>query len=130
MFRPSGGGSSKRCASAFSGGFLASAQTASQFAFPGVSAARVLHRSEAVDIKHGQFVRRGLKDVAIVMGLHELAPVGGRAPGRRDGWWLERLAQVREDFPDRPRLAGRMSVATGGCKQCEGQEWFRTGKTD
>ena len=59
---------------------------------------------------------RRLKDVAIVMDLHELAPVGWWAPGRRDGWWLERLAQVREDFPDRPRLAGRMSVATGGCK--------------
>ena len=73
---------------------------------------------------------RRLKDVAIVMDLHELAPVGWWAPGRRDGWWLERLAQVREDFPDRPRLAGRMSVATGGCKQSEGQEWFRTGKTD
>jgi hypothetical protein len=97
--------------------------------FPGASAACVRARSDAVDIDHGQLVRRGLKDVAIVMGLHEFAPVGGRAPGRRDGWWLKRFAQVREDFPDRPRLADRMSVATGGCKQCEGQGWFRTGKT-
>ena len=104
MFRPSGGGSPKRCASAFSGVFLASARTASQFAVSGVSAARVRHRSEAVDIKHGQFVRRGLKDVAIVMGLHELALVGGRAPGRRDGWWLQRLAEVCENLPDRPWL--------------------------
>ena len=38
------------------------------------------------------------------MGLHELAPVGGRAPGRRDGWWLERFAQVREDPSNRPRF--------------------------
>ena len=38
-------------------------------------------RSEAVDIGHGQLVRQGLKDVAIVMDLHELAPVGGRASG-------------------------------------------------
>ena len=45
---------------------------------------------------------RRLKDVAIVMDLHELDPVSGWAPGRRDGWWLERFAQVREDFPDRP----------------------------
>ena len=38
------------------------------------------------------------------MGLHELAPVGGRAPGRRDGWWLQRLAEVCENLPDRPWL--------------------------
>ena len=42
----------------------------------------------------GQFVGRGLKDVAIVMDLHELAPVGGRATGRRHWWWLERFAEV------------------------------------
>jgi cation/acetate symporter len=40
---------------------------------------RVRHRSEAVNIDRGQFVGRGLKDVAIVMDLHELAPVGGRS---------------------------------------------------
>ena len=38
------------------------------------------------------------------MDLDELAPVGGRAPGRRDGWWLERFAQVREDPSNRPRF--------------------------
>ena len=43
---------------------------------------RVRHRSEAVNIDRGQFVGRGLKDVAIVMDLHELAPVGGRAASR------------------------------------------------
>jgi len=32
----------------------------------------------------------GTVPVAVVMGLHELAPVGGRAPGRRGGRWLER----------------------------------------
>ena len=37
------------------------------------------------------------------MGLHELAPVGGRAPGRRDGWWLKRFAQVREGLTSRGR---------------------------
>ena len=47
---------------------------------------------------------RRLEDVAIVMDLHELAPVGRRATGRRDGRWLEQFAQMREDFPDRPRL--------------------------
>ena len=38
------------------------------------------------------------------MDLDELAPVGGRAPGRRDGWWLQRLAEVCENLPDGPRL--------------------------
>ena len=98
VFRPSGGGSPKRRAHPCGGGFRASAQTASQFAVSGVSAARVRHGSEAVDIKHGQFVRRGLKDVAIVMGLHELALVGGRAPGRRDGRRLEQRDPARPSW--------------------------------
>ena len=46
---------------------------------------RVRHRSEAVNIDRGQFVGRGLNDVAIVMDLHELAPVGGRATSRGGG---------------------------------------------
>jgi len=45
-----------------------------------------------------------LKDVAIVMDLHEFAPVGGRATSGRHRWRLERFAKMREDFPDRPRL--------------------------
>jgi hypothetical protein len=57
-----------------------------------------------VNVDRGQLVGRRLKDVAVVIDLHELAPVGGRAPGRRDGWWLKRFAQMREDSPDRPRL--------------------------
>ena len=38
---------------------------------------RVRHRSEAVDIDHGQLVYAFLNRFAIVMDLHELAPVGG-----------------------------------------------------
>jgi hypothetical protein len=45
-----------------------------------------------------------LKDVTIVVSQAELAPFGGRAPGRRDWRGLERFAQVREDFLDRLRL--------------------------
>ena len=45
--------------------------------------------SEAVDVDRGQLVGRGLKDVAVVMGLHDLAPVGRWAPGGRDGRRLE-----------------------------------------
>ena len=62
------------------------------------------------------------------MDLHELAPVGGRATSGRHWCRLERFAKMREDFPDRPRIADRNSAATGGCQQCEGQGWFRTGK--
>jgi hypothetical protein len=47
---------------------------------------------------------RRLNDVAIVMDLHELAPVGGRATSGRHRWRLERFAKMREDFPNRPRL--------------------------
>ena len=43
---------------------------------------RVRHRSEAVDIDHGQLVYPSLNRFAIVMDLHELAPVGGRAASR------------------------------------------------
>jgi hypothetical protein len=46
---------------------------------------------------------RGLQDVAIVMDLHELTPVGGRSPGRRDGRRLERLAEVCETLTSRGR---------------------------
>ena len=72
---------------------------------------------------------RRLKDCPVVVGLDNLAPVGGRATGRQDWRRLERFAEVCQDLPDRPRIADRMSAATGGCQQCEGQEWFRTGKT-
>ena len=65
---------------------------------------RVRHRSEAVNVDNGQLVGRHLNRFAVVMGLHELAPVGGRAPGRRDGWWLQRLAEVCQNLPDGPRL--------------------------
>ena len=51
------------------------------------STPRVRQRSEAVDVDRGQLVGRGLKDVAIVMRLDELAPVGGWPPGGRD--WTE-----------------------------------------
>ena len=83
--------------------FLASARTASQFAVSWVSAACVRQRSEAVDVDHGQLVRRDLKDVAIVMGLHEFTPVGGRAAGGRDRRRLEWLAEVCEDLTSRGR---------------------------
>ena len=38
------------------------------------------------------------------MGLHELAPVGGRATSGRDGRRLKWFAEVCENLPDGPRL--------------------------
>jgi hypothetical protein len=57
---------------------------------------------------------RRLKDVAIVMDLHELAPVGGRATSGRHRWRLERFATMHEDFPDR-------SPDRGQSLQCKGR---------
>jgi len=47
---------------------------------------------------------RRLKDVAVVVGLREFAPVGRRPASGRDWRRFERLAQVDEDLPDRPRF--------------------------
>ena len=44
-----------------------------------------------------------MKDVAIVMDLHEFAPVGGRAAKGLHRRWFEWFAEVCQDFPDRPR---------------------------
>ena len=65
---------------------------------------RVRHRSKAVDIDHGQLVYPSLNRFAIVMHLHELAPGGGWAASRRDGWRFQRLAEVCQNLPDRPGL--------------------------
>jgi hypothetical protein len=56
-----------------------------------------------VNIDRGQFVGRGLKDAAVVMDLHEFAPVGGRAASGRHRWWLERFAEVCEGLTSRGR---------------------------
>lgn len=49
-----------------------------------------------MDIDRGQLVGRRLKDIAVVVGLHELAPVGRRAARGRNGRQLERLTKMRE----------------------------------
>jgi hypothetical protein len=85
--------------------FLASAQTVSQSAVPGASSPRVRRRSEAVNIDHGQLVGRHLNRFAIVIDLHELAPVDRRATGGRDGRWFERFAEVYEGLTSNRRFA-------------------------
>ena len=58
-------------------------------------------RSKAVDIDHGQLVYPSLNRFAIVMHLHELAPGGGWAASRRDGWRFQRLAEVCQNLTSR-----------------------------
>jgi hypothetical protein len=88
----------------FGGVFLASAQTGSQSAGPRDATPRVRQRSEAVDVDRGQLLGRCLEDVAVIVDLHELAPVGGRPAGGRERRWFERFAEVGEDLPDRSGL--------------------------
>ena len=64
---------------------------------------RVRHRSEAVNVDHGQLVYPSLNRSAVVMSLDELAPVGGRATSGRDGGWLEWFAEVCENLTSRGR---------------------------
>ena len=45
-----------------------------------------------------------MKECPVVMGLHEFAPVGGRATSGRDGRRLEWFAEVCENLPDRHRF--------------------------
>ena len=73
----------------------------SQSAVPDASTPRVRRRSEAVNIDHGQLVGRHLNRFAIVMDLHELAPVGRWATSGRHRWWLERIAEVCENLTSR-----------------------------
>jgi hypothetical protein len=82
-----------------------------------------LRRSQQVDVDHRQVVGRRLNRVAVVMGLHELAPVSGRATGRRDGSRLERLSQMRQDLrigpgsrtgsPPQPEVANSVKARDG-----------------
>jgi hypothetical protein len=68
------------CLPAWSGVFPARARSLSESGrLAASSMPSVRQRSEAVDVDCGQLVWRGLKDVAIVMDMHEFAPVGGRA---------------------------------------------------
>ena len=57
-----------------------------------------------VDVDRGQLVRRRLEDIAGVMDLDELTPVGGRPARGRDRRQLERFTEVRQDLPNRTGL--------------------------
>ena len=46
-----------------------------------------------------------MKDIAGVVGLHELAPVGRRPASGRDWRRFERLAKMWENLTDWPRLS-------------------------
>ena len=57
-----------------------------------------------MSIEGSSSIRR-FKDVAVVVHLHEFAPVGRRASSGRDGWRFERLAEVRENLTNGSRLS-------------------------
>jgi hypothetical protein len=64
-----------------------------------------------LDVDHRQLVYPSLEDVAVVMGLDELAPVGRRAAGGRHWRRLEWFTQVRENRPDRSRHSDKRDQA-------------------
>jgi len=73
---------------------------------------RVRQGSEAVDIHRGQLVGRRLKDVVIVMSLHQLTPVG----------WRRQPTAPNQSFPQPhpPRPPPRLQVqprVTNGFKR-------------
>ena len=70
-------------------------------AVAGASAACGRYRSEAVNIDHGQLVYPSLNRLAMVMDLHEHAPVGRWATSGRHRWRLERFAEVCENLTSR-----------------------------
>ena len=83
------------------------------------SAGGWLRRSHRVDVDRRRLVKRRLNRVAVMMHLDELAPVGGPAPGGRDGRRFKRLAESLEDFPNRARLGDErdesdVAAAPGG----------------
>jgi hypothetical protein len=68
-----------------------------------------------VNIDHGQLVYPSLNRFAIVMDLHELAPVGRWATSGRHRWRLERIAEVCENLTSRGRShPGLRPLATAG----------------
>jgi hypothetical protein len=74
---------------------------------------RVRHRSEAVDVDHGQLVGRHLNRCAVVISLDKLAPVRGRATSGRDGRRIVWFAEVFENLTSRGRShPGRRPLAT------------------
>ena len=75
---------------------------------------RVRRWSEAVDVDRGPLVSRRLKDVAVIMELHEFAPVGTRAASRRERRWfsVEPKRCKKEMAPSRWRAAAGASVVT------------------
>jgi hypothetical protein len=83
---------------------------------------RVRHRSEAVNVDHGQLVYPSLNRSAVVMSLDELAPVGGRATSGRDGGWLEWFAEVCENLSHRSRFGDEGDKAdVSGRKRVEAE---------
>ena len=96
-----------------SGGFLVCARSLSESGR--VAAAlmpRVRHRSEAVEIDHGQLVYPSLSRFAIVMELHELAPGFG---GTRSAGCRRRRLGTRAETPPQPGPCPRLGDCPPSC---------------
>jgi hypothetical protein len=79
-----------------------------------------------VDVDHGQLVEGRLKDVAVILNLDELAPVGGRPASRRDRRRFERLAEECEDLSDRPWLGDERDAVVGALQPFGSfKKWLR-----
>jgi hypothetical protein len=91
---------------------------------------RVRQESEAADVDHRQVFGRGLKNVAIVVDLGELGPVGRRAPGGRDeheqhpdaGWSspVAREADNLEVVGSNSTTAGRLRASPARVRALSG----------
>ena len=57
-----------------------------------------------MDVDHGQLIGRRLEDIAVVMSLEKLAPVGGWTAVGCDRWRLKRSAKMGQNLADWARL--------------------------
>lgn len=74
--------------------------------------------SEALDVDHGQLIGRRLEDIAVVMSLEKLAPVGGWTAVGCDRWRLKRSAKMGQNLADWARLRETDGFASlSGCSE-------------
>ena len=89
---------------------------------------RVRHRLAAVNVDPGQLVYPTLEDVPVIVYLHELSPVGGRATSGRDGRRFEWFAEVCQDLPDRPRFGHGRAATTGALEPFRSERKWERGR--
>jgi hypothetical protein len=68
-----------------------------------------------MNVDHGQVVGRGLMKTAVILSLHQVIPVPGWPAGWLHDRRIERFTQMRQNFPNRPRIgdeADQLDIAT------------------